>query len=93
MTKNLDSRKYKLIQEIMKIEDESLLSIFEQKMEEFQDKPSAWHKSITPIRESISIEEMKQEQDYRPIKKDTFFKLAEELNIEESIEELLSQLD
>jgi len=35
---------------------------------------------IKPIRSSISVEEMKKEQDYQPIKKNTFYKKAAKLN-------------
>lgn len=40
-----------------------------------------------------TIEQMIKEQNYEPIEKDEFFKMVDELEIEESIEELLSMLD
>jgi len=46
-----------------------------------------------PTRLSISVEEMKKEQAYQPLKKNTFYKKAAILNIEEPLDELISMLD
>ena len=94
MTKNLDHRKYRLIQKIMQIEDEATLTILEQQFEEFRNQtPSAWDQAIQPIRPSISLEEMIAEQGYAPIQEAEFFQLTDDLGIEESLDDLLSQLD
>ncbi len=45
------------------------------------------------IRPSLSVEEMKKEQDYQPIKKKAFYKKAAKLKIEEPLDEFLSMLD
>ena len=45
------------------------------------------------MRKTITLAEMKAEQNYIPIDEETFFKLAEKVEIEESIEELLAMLD
>lgn len=93
MTENLDHRKYKLIKEIMSIEDEAQLSKLEVQMDEIQGKSSLWQKVIAPTKDSISLKEMIKEQNYKPISKEEFFQMAEELEIEESLEDLLAQLD
>lgn len=93
MTENLDNRKYKLIQKIIEVDNENQLSKIESEVEKISEGESVWSRVIKPIKETISIEEMIKEQNYTPISKEEFFKLAEELNIEESVEELLSQLD
>ena len=84
MTKDLDSRKYKLIQEIMKLDNEEALSKLEEEV---------FWTAIKPLRKTITLEQMIKEQNYKPIEKDEFFKMVDELEIEESIEELLSMLD
>lgn len=92
MTKDLDSRKYKLIQEIMKLDNEEALSKLEEEVEAIQQEEIFWT-AIKPLRKTITLEQMIKEQNYKPIEKDEFFKMVDELQIEESIEELLSMLD
>ena len=92
MTKDLDSRKYKLIQEIMKLDNEEALSKLEEEVEAIQQEEVFWT-AIKPLRKTLTLEQMIKEQNYKPIEKDEFFKMVDELEIEESIEELLSMLD
>jgi hypothetical protein len=92
MTKDLDSRKYKLIQEIMKLDNEEALSKLEKGVEAIHQEKAFWT-AIKPLRKTITLEQMIKEQNYKPIDKDEFFKMVDELEIEESIEELLSMLD
>ena len=92
MTKDLDSRKYKLIQEIMKLDNEEALSKLEEEVESIQQEEVFWT-AIKPLRKTLTLEQMIKEQNYKPIEKDEFFKMVDELDIEESIEELLSMLD
>ena len=92
MTKDLDSRKYRLIQEIMKLDSEEALSKLEEEVEAIQQEEVFWT-AIKPLRKTITLEQMIKEQNYKPIEKDEFFKMVDELEIEESIEELLSMLD
>lgn len=57
------------------------------------EKKAAQLKSIfKSTRPSISVEDMKKEQAYLPIKKSTFYKKAAKLKIEKPLEELLSIL-
>ena len=49
--------------------------------------------AIKPIKKSISLEEMVEVQNYHPIKKEAFFKKTNALEIEETLEDLLSMLD
>lgn len=93
MTKNLDSRKYKLIQEIIQMDDEDSITRIEDQIEAIQKKDNIWHAAIKPMRKTITLEEMKEEQHYTPLDEKIFFELAERVRIEESIEELLAMLD
>lgn len=45
-----------------------------------------------PIREKLDVDELKKEQNYKPIDKKVFFKKIKKLEIEESIEELLEMI-
>lgn len=95
MTKSLDDRKYRIIQELIKTEDEELINDLENRLAQKQEEhPSSelWDMVIKPMRKNISIEELALEQSYKPLEKEEFFSLAQEVSIEEDIDELLSQL-
>jgi hypothetical protein len=93
MTKNLDKRKYRLIQEIINMDDESSIARIEDQIEAIQKENNIWHAVLKPMRKTITLEEMKEEQNYIPLDEKTFFEMADEVGIEESIEELLAMLD
>jgi len=48
---------------------------------------------IQPVNPSISIEQMKHDQQYRPINRQEFYKKAAQIEINEPLEDLLSMLD
>lgn len=54
---------------------------------------AAFKAAIKPIRKTISVEEMVEEQNYKPIEREHFYKQVVQLQIEESLEELLKMLD
>jgi len=94
MTKKLDDRKYRVIQEIIMLEDETLLSVLEEQLEQAKlDDTDLLERVMKPMKKTISIEEMIKEQNYKPIVAKDFFTQAEDLKIEESLEELLSELN
>jgi len=45
-----------------------------------------------PMRKKTDIEEIKQEQNFKPINKEAFFKKIEELNIEDPLEKLIEMI-
>jgi len=45
-----------------------------------------------PMRKKTDIEEIKQEQNFKPINKEAFFKKIEQLNIEEPLEKLIEMI-
>ncbi|MGB1241170.1 MAG: hypothetical protein ACPG49_01525 [Chitinophagales bacterium] len=49
-------------------------------------------KAVRPIRENVSIEQIMAEQNYKPITYKEFRKKADEIEWEESLEELLGAL-
>ncbi len=93
MTKNLDKRKYKLIQKIINIDDEISIAKIEDQIEAMQKEDNIWQAAIKPMRKTITLAEMKVEQNYIPIDEATFFELAKQVEVEESIEELLAMLN
>ena len=96
---NLDTRKLKLIQQIMNLESEKFLSKIESDIRSFVystsnfsiEKESFWA-AVKPIKKTPSIEEMIIEQNYKPIEKEDFYTKVSKLEIEEPLEELLMML-
>ena len=68
-------------------------SRIEDQIEIILEEDNIWHAIIRPMRKTITLAEMKEEQNYTPLDEKTFFELAEKVDIEESIEELLAMLD
>ena len=50
------------------------------------------HDIFKPMRKTITVEEMVQEQDYKGTNKEEFMRLVRELDIQEPLEFLLAQL-
>lgn len=92
MTKNIDTRKIKLIEKIASInsiEDIENIDKFLRLLN--LDKE---HKELfKEMRKGIDVETLKKEQNFKNIDRTKFNKLVEELDIQESLEELLEKLD
>ena len=88
----LTTRKYKLIQEIINLEDEAEISKLEAQLALLHQKEKFWS-AIKPIRKAVSLEDMIAEQGYKPLQKKDFFQKTKKLDIEESLEDLLLMLD
>lgn len=92
MTRPLDSRKYRLIQAIMDMEDETKLAQFEAFIAADTDV-EVLENMMQPTRPHVTVDELVKEQNYQPIPREEFYKLADELDIQEPIEDLLKMLD
>lgn len=94
MTQSLIDRKFRLIQQIINLEDESALSKLERQITTLQ-KVDDLHflEAVKPIEKSITLDEMIALQHYVPPTKETFFSQTEALEWDESLEELLEMLD
>jgi len=92
MTRPLDSRKYRLIQAIMDMDDEAHLAKFEALIAADTDA-ELLEKMMQPTRPHVTVAELVKEQNYQPIPREEFYKLADELDIQEPIEDLLKMLD
>lgn len=93
MTQDINERKYKLIQRIIELEDEQIISKIEKEVEQVLSIDAKLKIVSRPIRKSVSVDQLVEEQNYSPIKAEDFFKKADEIEWEESLEELLEMLD
>ena len=93
MTKNIDSRRLKLIKQIMEIADEQTLLKIEDQIEALQSSQLLRDQILSSTRDDITLEELKKEQNYQGIDREEFDRLVAELDIQEPIDELLAMLD
>ncbi len=56
------------------------------------NKKDIFWAAIKPIKKTVSINEMIKEQQYKPIKKEGFYKKIASLKIKEPLKELLGKL-
>lgn len=92
MTKNLDSRKIVILKLIASMESEKDIQGIEMYLK--KSKISDDIKDIfKPLKESISIDEMKRDQNFKGINRKELKKLIKKLDIKEPFEELLSMID
>ncbi len=93
---NQQIRKLNIIELVMGINDDGLLAAIEQEalqlIQQTIKKPNVWD-AVKPIRKNVSLAQMIEEQQTKPISADTFFSLAREVELNDPIEELLADLN
>lgn len=89
-------KKYKLIQMIMAVEDNEILSSIEDSIAHArsQSKPevASFRRAVKPIRKGISFQQLLSEQGYQPLTYEEFRGKADEIDMQEPIKDLLAQL-
>ncbi len=88
----LQSRKYKLIEEIMGLENESMLGKLEAILREYYDSMESIQHLIAPERKKTDVEAIVREQGFTGVNKEEIDRIIEEMAIEEPLEELLKML-
>ena len=91
MVTTIAQTKLLLINEIMKLNNEKAVNELLVYLQKVMEKEKFWE-AIEPIKIEISLDELKKEQNYKPISQNTFFENAKNLHIEENLDELLAQL-
>ena len=91
---SVEALKLDLISRIMTLQDASKLKKLEATLKEIgSDNSDEIIKSLNkPMRKRLDIEELKREQNFKPVNKKHFFQKIDELNIEESIDDLLEMI-
>jgi len=92
MTKNLDRKKLKLIEKITNLSSKKDIDGLEKFMESLDNK-NIYSELFKPMREDISVEDLKKEQNYVGIDREEFDAIAKKLNIKKSLKELISMID
>ena len=88
-------RRLNIIEIILGIDNDEALAKIENAAIEIKDqitdKPNVLD-AVKPIRTNVSLEQIMEEQNYKPISYKEFRELADQLELKEPIEELLAML-
>jgi len=93
MTANSDSKKLELIKEITSISSDKELDELIKYIKIKRLSAINGAGIFNGAQKTISVEELKKEQNFTGIERKEFDRLVEELDIQESIEELLAMFD
>ena len=92
----VEALKLDLISKIMTLKDASKLKKLEATLKEIWSEDNEAKEVIQslnkPMRKRLDIEELKRSQNFKPIDKESFFQKMDELNIKESIDDLLKMI-
>ena len=96
-TQTLDSLKKNLIVEIKSLDDEKSLRQVGKVIKEIKKRPTEKQlemlkKIAKPIKKKIDLEELKREQNWKPINRAEFDKLVKEIDIQEPLEQLVADI-
>jgi hypothetical protein len=100
MTLDFGDRKLRIIQAIMDLKDDfsirkiekELASLDKFEVEQESNKSQEFWDLVQPVKNHITIEEMIEQQNYKPIEREAFFAKAKKIDIQEPIEDLLAML-
>jgi len=88
----VQSRKYKLLQRIEAVEDESKIHHLEDVLDQLLAEDKALAVLNTPMRERLDIDELIHEQNYKHPTKEELNEIMQEADIQEPIEDLLNMI-
>lgn len=96
-TEVLDSLKINLIVEITHLDDEAALRRIESTISEIKKRPSEkqlemLQKVAKPMQKKLDLEELKHEQNWKPVNREKFDRLVKEIGIQEPLEQLIADI-
>ena len=89
---NIELRKYKIIEELMKISDENVLVKLEMMLKNYMANQESIKYLVKPMRTTLDIDVLIKEQKYQGADEAFIDGLIDEMAIETPIEELLKML-
>lgn len=96
-TQTLDSIKIDLIVQITKLDDEESVRQVKDFVEHLEKRPTEKQlemlkKLAKPMRKKLDLEELKREQNWKPINREEFDRLVKEIDIQEPLEQLIADI-
>ena len=89
---SLEARKYELISQITRLKDEVEVARFEMVFKHITANDGLLLKLATPMRKRLVIDELVKEQGFKGVDRTRFDDLVAELDVKETIEELLTSI-
>lgn len=87
-----EAMKLNLIKQIIEMHDTGKLKKVDSAVHKIITEEDTLRALAKPMRKQLRIDELKKDQNFQPIDKKKLFKKIEELDAEESIEELLTMI-
>lgn len=88
----LEAKKYELIKLITGLDDEVLINKLEALLNQLSEDNKTLLSISKPIKDKLDIDKMVKNQNYTPPSKDELDKIINEIDLEESVEELLESI-
>ena len=89
---SVDALKLEIINKIISTKDRYKLKEIDAALKDLFTEDDIIKKLNKPMRKRIDVEELKTEQNFKPINKKEFFKKVDDLNIEEPLKDLLKMI-
>ncbi|CAN5246824.1 hypothetical protein BH20ACI1_BH20ACI1_15020 [soil metagenome] len=96
-TETLSDEKLDLIVRISKLDDKDSVRQVKNTVDFVEKRPTEKQlemlkKLVKPIKKKIDLEELKREQNWKPIDREEFDRLVREIDIQEPLEQLLADI-
>ena len=88
----IEKLKYEIFAEIVKTNDEAILNTIKEMLQKVSSENDLFNRIVKPTRKTITVEDMIREQNYKGFDKEKVDELIKEMDIQDPIEELLSEL-
>lgn len=92
MTVDIEKKKEALIKRIKSVEQEEDIVRLEVLLSQITTKTKSEKEIFKPMRNTITVEELRREQNYNGIDRNEFDELIKQLDIEEPVEELIEMI-
>ncbi|HFB99416.1 MAG TPA: hypothetical protein ENJ53_01295 [Phaeodactylibacter sp.] len=89
---SVEALKLEILNKIMALHNAYDLKKIEATLEAIETDRDILKRLSTPIKKDINIEELKKEQNWKPVNKKNLFQLMDEMDIEEPLEDLLKMI-
>jgi hypothetical protein len=89
---DLSERKIKLMKAIADLNSDAAVEAFENLLARIQERNPALMPYVKPMRKKTDLEQLKKEQNWKPIDRAEWDEMVKSIHIKEPIEELLAML-
>ena len=88
----METRKYRLIENIMQVDNEKIIDKLEEILKSYKSDHTSIEPYIRPMRKKLDVDELIAEQGFEGVDKDKIDRLIKDINLETPLEELLEMI-